>query len=89
MIDRYQTFKLDDHTMYQLFPFLKEAYSWKRYYLKRKIWDGSQVVRVKYQMSENDEVLFSDYSEGFLKAEHKKLLTLLPDINQNNPNSNA
>tara|TARA_R110000851_G_scaffold217797_2_gene370719 strand:+ start:2783 stop:3040 length:258 start_codon:yes stop_codon:yes gene_type:complete len=77
-----EEFILDERTMHIMFPFLENAFVWSTHYLKKKIWDGSNMVRLKYQITEHDETITSDYSEGFLEVEYHKIL-------QNNINSNS
>jgi len=66
-----QNIKLSPQELLKLFPFLEFAKEFNRYWLNSFARDGSQMIRIKYQMDEFSPLEFMDFSSDLLMKEYQ------------------
>ena len=66
--------KMSKEELQKLFPFLDNANVFNRYWLNKIAKDGSQMIRIKYQLDEFSQVEFMDFSSVMLENEYRRYL---------------
>ena len=66
--------KMSKEELQKLFPFLENAKVFNRYWLNKIAKDGSQMIRIKYQLDEFSQVEFMDFSSVMLENEYRRYL---------------